>query len=372
MDLYKDMTLSGGPCGATTYNPSPLLALHDFIGQNAAPISSYAYSMSVLREEDEEEQYEQPSFHNELPPPQDNNEVNNHNPYQEGRPEEEPIPPNHQDEDEAQPNGGRPSPDATTRPQPTHWKTAPQTTTKRPNWQTIRFQSLPGKHGDKTQLEAWIGGWSAAVGELGDETYCACADSTVVAPIGGECSSITSEQGKRKKEWLSECRGSDDTQTDRGRRREQEEEQIPRPISFALCRTCSRQPSPAIVPDQEFSFGPTSGTGKIALRCRVVWRSIVGRLVGRQQQRSDVVRHGEREGPGLKNSTAVSQTQQRDYGYDEEGDDDDEVDVDKLSRSSGEGGQIRRAGDAIAEKRARLRRAQRLLSKGSRGFSEPG
>jgi len=74
---------------------------------------------------------------------------------------------------------------------------------------------------------------------------------------------------------------------------------------------------------------------------------------------------------GRSANTPISQTGGH-GGYDEADDeDDDEVDIDKLSQSSRDA-RVRRVGDDIAERQARLRRAQRLLRKESRKMREAG
>jgi hypothetical protein len=230
---------------------------------------------------------------------------------------------------------------------------------------------MPGR-AHKAQLEAWVSGWSADIGELGDETYCACADSTAAAD-GRHSPPLTQETPEmtRTKRWLGERRSASDcgAESERGR---QKEDATATPTSArsnpipTVCQNCSRQPSPSITPDQEFVFPPTSGVEKIALRCKLVWKKIVDSAVRRQSP--------DKQGRGRDNdrpaNTPISQAGEH-GGYDEEDDEDDEVEVDKLSGSSKDGA-VRRVGDDIAERQARLRRAERLLRKESRKMREAG
>jgi hypothetical protein len=115
-------------------------------------------------------------------------------------------------------------------------------------------------------------------------------------------------------------------------------------VGFAKCHNCSRQPSPLIAPGEDFVF--STGPNRIVLRCKVVLKSIFG---GRRQ---------------LNLKTCEQQPVLRWEGEEKMDEDDDEVNLDQLSRSS-KG--LKRPGEDIAERRARLRRAQKLL----RGENNP-
>ena len=183
------MALPGG--GASSYSTGPPLALYDLIGQKGPPIS-YAYScdMSVLGEEDEEDQGHSaaPSSHNAAaatpsPHEPDRRDEQADTTRDEPTPIRDQAPPPQQqrqveDTTDTQPQPTQPPqpPPLETRPEITQRETFPPASARRPNWQTIRYQTVPGR-AHKAQLEAWVSGWSAAVSELGDETYCACADN---------------------------------------------------------------------------------------------------------------------------------------------------------------------------------------------------
>lgn len=363
--MYKDMAV------ASSYGTGPPLALYDLIGQKAPPIS-YAYScdMSIVGEEDEQEPEDDtvPPYHSTpIPPPPHASMSHEGDTTQESQTRTEMPQQHHPEEIQSDAQPQHPLPSTTEiRPPITQRETFPQTSSKRPNWQTMRYQTTPGR-AHKAQLEAWVSGWSAAVGELGDETYCACADGHSSSPPG---TPSRRDDGKE--------------QTERGRQKADATTSGSGPraggvgVSF-VCRNCSRQPSPAVIPDQEFVFPPAAGgpAGRMALRCKLVWKRIVDKTVRRRSSPDNL--GGEDGGGrgGLEDGRAanapVSQAGGYGGGYDEEDDeeDDDEVDVDGLSRSSREGG-APRGGDDIAERQARLRRAQRLLRKGSAGMREAG
>ncbi|KAH8905604.1 hypothetical protein BR93DRAFT_811810 [Coniochaeta sp. PMI_546] len=370
--MYKDMALSGG--GASTYAAGPPVALYDLIGQKEVPVS-YAYScdMSAVGEEEEEEREDDtvPSYHTAVSPsPPIGAYGSDEAGDSHGSKTRDETP------DQARREGAwgdsrlsHPF-QAETRPQITQRETFPQTA-KRPNWQTIRYQTMPGR-AHKVQLEAWVSGWSNAVWELWDETYCACADSTA-APDGRPSPPATMSRDSS----YPKGRGDDSTSTNTGTAETERGRQKgdataaptsePRPdVVASVCRNCSRQPSPNIPPDQEFVLPPTSGVAKMALMCKLAWRRILDRTGSRQSPD----RQGRGPDSDMPATTPISQAGGH-GGYDEEDDEDGEVDVDKLSRSSKDG-HVRRAGDDIEERQARLRRAQRLLRKEGRNMREDG
>lgn len=396
--MYKDMTLSGG--GASTYSHGPPLALYDLIGQKEAPVP-YAYScdMSIVGEEDEREDDTVPSYHTVVSPPppiggasdgsgrdDDDLDLDNSHHGPETQDEETPRQSGGFERSHQPGRGQRTGPDTdAARPRITQRETFPQTPTKRPNWQTIRYQTMPGR-AHRAQLDAWVGGWSAAVGELGDETYCACADSTAAAAGDARRSSprpTMSRNGKYLVEKISSelvgTRRSSGTShrevvvDNRGRQTEEEEEEEdatvpPARLSIpvaSVCHNCCHLPSPPVAPDDEFVFPPAGGAARVALACKLAWRRIVGRASGRQGPAAS-------PRPVVADALPVSQGGGGRRGYDnkEEYDeedydnDDEEVDVDKLSLSS-RGSRTR--GVDIAERQARLRRAQRLLRKAAGG-----
>ncbi|KAB5580731.1 hypothetical protein GE09DRAFT_1213172 [Coniochaeta sp. 2T2.1] len=385
MAMHADAALSGG--GASTFGTGPPpLALYDLIGQKGSPVS-YAYScdMSVVGEEAEDEDKEEAqeegnNTHNtsEPPPP----------------PQRHPSPPAHGSDDahEQQPHidtPTRPSADLTrytqppppppppptdySRPPISQHQTFPQPSPKRPtDWQRIRYMTVPGR-AHKAQLEAWVSGWSESVGELGEETYCACADSTATTTESSSTLPLTREasradvDNKQKGGLQQQPQHEEQKEIETGRKTG---------VSFT-CRNCARQPSPAIIPDQELVFPPASGAGRVAMKCKLVWKRIVGRTVLRGGGKSltpDQGRKGQGH-PADADTPNISQTAggggyDVDDGADDDEDaDDEEVDIDKLSLSS----KGRRAGDDIADRQARLRRAQRLLRKERRnGTREAG
>ncbi|OIW35045.1 hypothetical protein CONLIGDRAFT_39764 [Coniochaeta ligniaria NRRL 30616] len=375
--MYKDMALLGG--GASSYSAGPPVALYDLILQKESPMS-YAYScdMSIVGEEEREDDTV-PSYHSAASPPppigapDSDEEDNAHGPGTQDETPDRSAGYTYEAEGDCQP-GQLSRPQTPGRPQITQRETYPQTA-KRPNWQTIRYQTMPGR-AHRVQLEAWVSGWSAAVGELGDETYCACADSTAAA-APDDCSPPPPGGGRRRN---SDRGAGADAETGRGRRREEDATTTtptssrPDLVASVVCHNCSRQPSPSVAPDQDFVFPPSTGAGKMALKCRLVWQKIVGRTVGRQGSDKQGRTTG-RDNFGAANAY-TSQTVGH-GGYDkedyyEDDDEDDEVDVDKLSRSSKEG-HVRRVRDDIAERQARLRRAQRLLRKeSSRNMRQAG
>ncbi|KAJ9138973.1 hypothetical protein NKR19_g7660 [Coniochaeta hoffmannii] len=395
--MYKDMALPGG--GASSYSTGPPLALYDLIGQKGPPIS-YAYScdMSVLGEEDEEEQGHStvPSDrHNAAAAPPSHGSDRREEKEDTAQEEQKPIrdePSQQRVEDtktDTRLQNTQPPqpPPLETRPEITQRETFPLASARRPNWQTIRYQTVPGR-AHKAQLEAWVGGWSAAVSELGDETYCACADSTAARRRSSSSSSSSlggkdhHPEKKHQRKSAATHRGLLRQRSDGGREgRAAAGAAAPAGVSF-VCRNCARQPSPAVIPDQEFAFPPAGGAGRMAMRCKLVWKRIVGRASRRQCPGPDEQLGGGGAAGGLEDTAArpvsptpLSQAQQGGYGgdYDEEDDDDEEVDIYRLSdNSSRGGGGGGRAGNDIAERLARLNRAQRLLRKGSRGMREAG
>lgn len=186
--MHEDaMSISSGR-PASPYDPTPLLALHDFLDQKV-PIYTHSYSrgMGTLVEEDEEEDSEDEVVISPMNNRQElgRNESTTNQPQEEARDQQKlsrpklvttlryqetnyvPLRQTNQDQP--------PQPMSRSRSSPAD---IPQTCPpRRPNWQTIRYQSVPGRT-NKDKLAAWIEGWSEDIGQLGDEAYCACADST--------------------------------------------------------------------------------------------------------------------------------------------------------------------------------------------------
>ncbi|KAB5536568.1 hypothetical protein GE09DRAFT_1226626 [Coniochaeta sp. 2T2.1] len=377
MAMYADAALSGG--GASTFGTGPPpLALYDLIGQKDSPVS-YAYScdMSAVGEEadageeDEKAREEGNSTHytsGPPPPPQRHPSRGRDDAHEQQQPNDAPTRPTSY----TQPPPSPPPPTTDhTRPPISQSQTFPQPSPKRPtDWQTIRYMTVPGR-AHKAQLEAWVGGWSESVGELGEETYCACADSTAATTESSSTPPLTREASRadvdsKLKGGLQQPQHEEQKETEMGGRKG------PGPgpgVSFT-CRNCSRQPSPALIPDQDLVFPPASGAGRVAMKCKLVWKRIVGRTVrGKSVSPADARGRGSGQGQPANGAHTpnLSQTADKGGGYDVDEDededaDDEEVDIDKLSLSSKE----RRAGDDIADRQARLRRAQRLLRKEGR------
>lgn len=357
MDLYKDLALPAG------HSPPPLLALHDFLGQKAPSVPyGYTHDMVTVKEEEEpaEDDGEVPSFHSEPVVWAQEEKSGRHHGDQPVTPPI--ILPNISSQSNAS---------STTTPQQQQVTRRP-----RPNWQTIRYQTLPGK-GDKARLAEWVAGWSADIGELGQETYCACADSVTAAAPSAQTStqplpSPSHTTGKKRGKGGGEATLADEPETDRSSSVSSSSSSAgstgtaPTTHTNTVCSNCSRLPSPAIVPDQDYFFSSHSGGGGLIVRCKVVFKTVMGGFMGggkkKQQQ--------QQQGVWARNLPAASATNmgwrhtQATPPYEgEEEEDEEEVDIDRLSRSS-------RAGDEIADKRARLRRAQRLLNKGVRVETE--
>lgn len=358
--MYHDLAMSTG--GASAFSSGPPLALYDLISSQKAAPMSYAYScdMSVLGEEDEEQQENGPSDQSAASPPLPASESHDRNTIHDPTTTAAASYPmlNQLSGDTLGNSILHPPSNTEIRPRITQRETFPQTA-KRPNWQMIRYQTAPGR-ADKEKLDAWIGGWSESIGELGDETYCACADSTVAAS-SSRSSLHLHEHKTREYPVTVGTVGTEKITTASDPDCADTSAETPPLVSFMSCPNCLRQYSPAVIPDADFAFPPASGAGKMALKCKLVWKKIFDRTVYRRQ---DSPKKHERA-----TDTPVSQTALRGAGYGEgEDEDEEELDVDKLSASSGEG----RAGDGIAERQARLRRAQRLLRKESRKMREAG
>jgi hypothetical protein len=395
MLMYHDMALPGG--ATSSYGTGPPLALYDLIGQKGASVS-YAYScdMSVLGEEEEAAQknddvvvisklqsttslpaHERGSHedkHTTQDPSTVPDKVHQRSQTSDDSYTQPTLPQilSHPNLDEA-------------RPPITQRETFPQPS-KRPNWQMIRYQTTPGR-AHKAQLEAWVSGWSAAVGELGDDTYCACADSVALPRSHGGASDRPPSPAvtlTRDEKDLVQIQpggggvGGGRLGLPRGRARQHGGLGQPRRSVSFVCHNCARQPSPAVIPDHhELVLPPASGAGRVAMKCKLAWRRIVDRAVRRPSQSPDKLRNGvqedDRPGSTTPLSRGVGLGGGDDGGYDHDNEDDDdnddEVDLDKLSRSS-EGD--RRAGHDIAERQARLRRAQRLLRKASQPLGDAG
>lgn len=355
MDLYHADALSSGP----TYNPAPILALHDFLDQKV-PAYSYTHTsrgMGTLMEEDEEE-YEDEDDKIVISPMDSNSQQ--HSQDSSSATQQETM---GRYLDMAPPQGleqpPRTPPQLTSRSKSSPADLPRLSPPRRPNWQTIRYQTMPGRT-DKDKLAAWIGGWSDDIEQLGDETYCACADSTA-SPADADA--LPTLKIKKKKSFMNPTAGAkrnrknyrvmvedDSNNTRSSTGKEPREDTLTTPttpeadrpkkrVDFAVCQNCARHPSPAIAPDADFVM--SSGTNRVVLRCKVVWRSIFG---GRQQK------------PVLDQSTK-KQWEEQSAG-DDGGNEEEDVDIDALSRSS-KG--FRRPGEDIAERQARLRRAQKLL-----------
>lgn len=364
MAMYKDTALPGG--GADSgFGAGPPLALYDFIGQKAQQTShAYNCNMPILGEEEEEEEKREDGSaawcHNAaaMPPrASSSQEEENATAYTEIQ-AEIPRRRSYDSQGNSQPQLSR----TETRPHIAQRETFPRSAAKRPNWLTIRYPTVPSRS-NQAQLDAWVSGWSAAVGALGDETYCACAESTAAnLARRSSSSSLNSQAGKNQ----TPLAGTDRPGRHRHRRRHQDvtaavAAEGPWGVSF-VCPHCSREPEPTVIPEQDFVFPPASGPGRMVLKCKLVWKRIVGRTVRRQSP--DKLRCG----AGLPGDASFLPGGAL---YDaEDGDDENEgeVDLDRLSASSRRG----RAGVDIAERQARLRRAQRLLRKGAAAPMEPG
>jgi hypothetical protein len=374
--MHEDiMSVSSGR-PASPYDPTPLLALHDFLDQKVPTYThSYSRDMGTLVEEDEEQDSEDEVVISPINNRQElgGNESTTSQPQQQA-PDWQKLSrprlittPRYKETKVVQTQRANqdhlPQPMSRSKSSPADIpKTSPP---RRPNWQTIRYQSVPGRT-NKDNLAAWIEGWSEDIGQLGDEAYCACADSTACPR---EHDTPPALKMKKKKSF----RNSTACSEKRDRKNYQVMDEVPnhdsresssagadvrnfvasstpelpdagvtlkakKQVGFAICQNCSRQPSPLVAPGEDFVF--STGPNRIVLRCKVVLKSIFG---GRRQ---------------LKLNTFGQQPISQWVGEEKMDEDDDEVNLDQLSRSS-KG--LKRPGEDIAERRARLRRAQKLL-----------
>ncbi|KAL1877089.1 hypothetical protein VTK73DRAFT_8897 [Phialemonium thermophilum] len=255
-----------------------------------------------------------------------------------------------------------------------------------PDWRTIRRRVITGKKGTTAD---WICGWSGEVSECGDSAYCACSD-TPLGPQTIQADSALDERGKKvfysrliRKRILASGRDIDGTgganhsisppkrqaankegTWTRENQKGVDNTSVPEDpessnlhTQILLCRNCARPAFQELPPDDadDFVWKKRAGIGERA-------RNLVIQMFGGQNKEA-------RPSPSLRQNTATTKaglvtavhnqvdksgSAGLDGAYSDE-DDEDDLDLDKLSRST--------HGGRVAERQARLRRAQRLLQR---------
>lgn len=263
------------------------------------------------------------------------------------------------------------------------------------NWQDWRRQ-LSSSREDSAKAAYWIRGWSMSVSEYGAEAFCGCGDSLVVPEMSSPSvttSAATNKTFRVKMKGLTRGirnrRASSSYSHKQGQKANgkgevatsvaadpKEKALPPTPV---VCPSCGRPFIPATEPDDDWGDDETSKSSGLPGWVKGVLKRFPGH--GHEQNdgsttdlasglvnlgRTNVVSEGgARKAPApLPGTLKTGPRREGDHPLAEylasDEDDNGEVDPDQLSSSSDAKGKVDRA---IAERKARLRRAQMLLAK---------
>lgn len=358
MDIYNDTALLGA---SSPHSPLPL-ALHEFLGYRAPPVTySYAHSCDMSIATDERTPSSAASHRVSGPGRSGEGHVQihmrNQPPHIMGARLEAGVGGEHGQEQQDQPPKGALFVAVSIPPL---------------NWQAMRSQVGPGKN-EKAKQTAWIHGWSAAVGALGDKTYCACPDMPM--SLGSNPTPPGTPKGKdslsAKVSRKDGLRGKGDRVASILGSRQAGQLPLPGKVEpcttststirsdqspSLVCRTCSRLPSPAILPAED-SNSFRGSSNKIIQKGKGILKNLVDKFRNRTHGNSA-------QPPGEK--TAIIPAPPHPPLQDDKGEDEDEeiYDINQLSSQSSRKALHRpRPGADIGPRQARLKRAQMLLSK---------